>query len=308
LTPIVRQLVSRDLPLAFWPQAFFPKGYQEVDRGTVLEQQWPLLARPVCSVADKEARGEIPSMILSPMIVETGRRLLISNLDLAHLTETRPELGRMTPLSAVEFFKYFPEARGTFSLQTAVRTCATFPFVSPAVSLPTEPPRRLVDAGYYDNYGVNLAAAWAYHHRDWILRNTSGLAIIELHAYAAREARRNTLVVGQPAENLAAQFFAKLGQSFQWLTSPVEGAISARNWSMSFRNDEQLRVLNDYFNGQSAGMFQSFEFENPTSFAMNWFLSQEDIDSMKRIVSTGWNGQELDRLAKWWVNGAAGTR
>ena len=45
---------------------------------------------------------------------------------------------------------------------------ASFPYISPAVSLPVDPPRRVVDAGYYDNYGVNLAAAWAYMNREWI--------------------------------------------------------------------------------------------------------------------------------------------
>ena len=40
-----------------------------------------------------------------------------------------------------------------------------------------------MDAGYYDNYGVNLAAAWAYQYRDWIRNNTSGLALIQIYAY-----------------------------------------------------------------------------------------------------------------------------
>ena len=37
---------------------------------------------------------------------------------------------------------------------------STFPYVTSAAALPTDPPRHVVDAGYYDNYGVNLAAAW----------------------------------------------------------------------------------------------------------------------------------------------------
>jgi hypothetical protein len=300
LTPVVRQFVSRDLPLTFWPGALFPEGYQREDRGTVLDRQWPLLGRSVSSLTGLEAAGTVPSLIISPMVVETGRRMLISNLDLLHLTVTRPELGAESPRSAVEFFKLFPEARDTFSLQTAVRTSATFPYASPAVSLPTEPPRRLVDAGYYDNYGVNLAAAWAYHHREWVLENTSGLALIELHAYATLEAKRNGLVIGRPADNAAARFFAKLRQSVQGLTSPVEAAISARDWSMSFRNDEQVGTLHDYLNGRSPGMFRSFAFENPTEFAMNWFLSRDDIDLMRDRVAAGENGREFDRLAGWW--------
>ena len=89
--------------------------------------------------------------------------------------------------SAVEFFRIFPEARPTFSLQTAVRMSATFPFASPAVSLPTDPPRRVVDAGYYDNYGVDLATSWIYVNQDWIRKNTSGVALIQIRAYPSEQ-------------------------------------------------------------------------------------------------------------------------
>ena len=60
---------------------------------------------------------------------------------------------------------------------------ASFPYVSPSVSLPTIPPSRVVDAGYLDNYGVVLAAAWIDRHWPWILENTRGLLLIEIRAY-----------------------------------------------------------------------------------------------------------------------------
>ena len=44
---------------------------------------------------------------------------------------------------AIEFFRLFPESRARFHLSTAARMNATFPFLSPAVSLPTRPPRRI---------------------------------------------------------------------------------------------------------------------------------------------------------------------
>ena len=40
-------------------------------------------------------------------------------------------------LSAVELFRLFPAARDTFQVGTAARVNASFPFVSPGVSLPT---------------------------------------------------------------------------------------------------------------------------------------------------------------------------
>jgi hypothetical protein len=35
-------------------------------------------------------------------------------------------------------------------------------YVSPAAWLPTKPRVRIVDAGYYDNYGVDIAAHWLH--------------------------------------------------------------------------------------------------------------------------------------------------
>jgi hypothetical protein len=160
LTPVVRRLLLGDLPRTLRPSC------QSYDRGIALERQWETLGRTFKDLAEGEAAGWRPSLIVSPMVVESGRRLLISNLDLSRLAEARAqephrptdgegplaEAARLYSRSAVEFFRIFPEAWPTFSLQTAVRMSATFPLASPAVSLPTEPPRRVVDAGYYDNY------------------------------------------------------------------------------------------------------------------------------------------------------------
>ena len=132
------------------------------------------------------------------MIVEDGRRLLISNLDLdrpgdpgmpgsgmvlasGHLISdscagTKPG---STSLSALEFYRIFPEGQGLF-LSTAVRISTSFPYVSPAVSLPTDPPRRVVDAGYYDNYGVEVATAWIYQNRSWLAKNTAGVLLVQI--------------------------------------------------------------------------------------------------------------------------------
>jgi hypothetical protein len=78
------------------------------------------------------------------MLVKTGRPLPISNPDLSQFNQ-------------VEFFRLFPDLQSHFRLATAVQLNATFPGISPPVALPTQPSVRAVDAGYYDNYGVDIA-------------------------------------------------------------------------------------------------------------------------------------------------------
>jgi hypothetical protein len=296
LTPILQQLFCRDLP-----QIFVPLPYQKKDRGVVLDEQWDELNKATfLDLREGEREGWRPSLVLSPMVVETGRRMLISNLDLAYLTETAAARGAVYSRSAVEFFKEFPGSYGSFKLATSVRMSATFPFASPAVNLPTDPPRRLVDAGYYDNYGVDLATAWAYHHRDWIVEHTSGLALIQIQAYATQGPKLNVNLVEDVSPDPPPPLAGALGRSFQWLTSPATGAGSARTWTMAFRNDELVRQLDDDLNGRAPGMFETFVFENPVPFGMNWFISRHDIAAMRRTVDVDGNRQEMCRLSDWW--------
>ena len=168
LSPVVQRLVQRDVPLIFWPRS-----YQATDRGTVFEDEWTLLKNTkFVDLRTKEMDGSIPSLIVSPMIIETGSRLLISNLDVdAVAAPTAGSKIAYVPSGRV-FFRRFPGAQQSFMLKTAARMSASFPYVLPAVNLPTDPPVRIVDAGYYDNFGVNLAAAWAYQNRDWIIART----------------------------------------------------------------------------------------------------------------------------------------
>jgi hypothetical protein len=171
---------------ALWPT------HQYEDRGIVLEKSWPILRYPLTNLAGLEREGLIPSLIFSPMMVDDGRRLMISNLDL-FLDEkghARPMLlaggpqinysfskdmpdgvgNHLFSLSGMELYRLFPQGRGLF-LSTAVRMSATFPYVSPAVNLPSLPPRRVVDAGYYDNYGIQVATAWIKQNcQQWLDR------------------------------------------------------------------------------------------------------------------------------------------
>ena len=177
LSPVVRQWMLGDIPLIFWPRDL----RNAWDRGVTLERSWPELRIPFKDLEERELKGEIPSMIFSPMIVEDGRQLLISNLNLPFMTHARGNLlspgkeltqakdkllgpgeeltqakgkppgaeGDLYSYPSVEFFKLYPDKRDRFELGTAVRLNASFPYVSPAACLtecplPTGGRRRLL--------------------------------------------------------------------------------------------------------------------------------------------------------------------
>ncbi len=188
----------------------------EFDRG---------IAHTFAQIRQNEQEGLIPSIVFSPMLVEDGRRLLIGNQPLNDLavnlgtallgddvaglrdqftnekqttgsqgspTDYDLEYPGLASVSAVELFEMLgEESRKNLRLASAVRMSATFPYITSSVTLPTEPPRHVVDAGYYDNYGVNLAAAWIASHRLWIKKNTAGVLLIQIRRLPQRKAAQD---------------------------------------------------------------------------------------------------------------------
>jgi hypothetical protein len=325
LTPISQRLLFFDLPGAFLP------GGSQYDRGLALEQAWDgyldgALEKPFEQLAPGEAEGWRPSLVLSPMLVEDGRRLLISNLYLRPLVETtgrfltadpsgasgtttatmdgspgvnRPKGGfQKDPrysLTALEFFQLFPDRWSRFKLATAVRLNASFPYASPVAALPTNPPRHAVDAGYYDNYGVNLAAWWIYHNAKWIEDNTSGVVVIQIRDAVSERQRLTPMTSSIPRK------VWDLEQGLQGITGPAMGATQGLQAIMSFRNDEQLQVLSDKFNaGKAAAFFTTVVFEFPGEVAMSWYLSDEEIErAMSGFESGTANDRALSALRTW---------
>ena len=335
IAAVARHIALREMWFGFLPRRALDAcrsalGVEAVDRGVILERDWEGIDVPFRGLMGAEAAGEVPSLIFSPMIVEDGRRLLISNLDLKGITRTSgteiTEDGlRGVPetysLTALEFFRLFPEAE-EFRLATMVRMSASFPFVSPAVSLPTVPPRRIVDAGYYDNYGVQIATSWIHANLDWLAEHTSGVTLIQIRDELSREDRLE--VVDAPMG-----LGARLARGVQFLTSPVHAVAKARAASNAFRNDEDVEVLSDLFAARLAGtlaqpesFFASVTFENSAkvvnrpgtaedwpgddrgglhaggSVALNWYLSRAERQGLESAIPRPGPGSP-------WADGAA---
>jgi hypothetical protein len=315
LTPVSQRLVFLDLPGVFLP------GSTVNDRGLALEEAWEdyqggVLEKTFEQMAAGEAEGWRPSLVLSPMIVEDGRRLLISNLYLSPLTETTgsflaSDLPGPTPnrpkgrfhgdksrysLTALEFFQLYPQTWPKFKLATAVRANASFPYVSPVAALPTNPPRHVVDAGYYDNYGVDLAAWWIYYYSEWIQKNTSGVVVIQIRDSVSERERLTPMTTADQRK------VWDLEQGLQGLIGPATGASEGMQAMMSFRNDELLQTLNDKLNRGDLGtaFFTTVVFQFPGEVAMSWYLSDQEIErAMTGFEPGSANAHALANLRTW---------
>jgi hypothetical protein len=296
LTPIARRMVLNDLPGLFSPWKI------RVDRGKELERAWatrlinPYNQKPALDVTFKslqefEIKREIPSLIFSPMMVEDGRRLLISNLDLRSAVSNDVERDLSADHASaegfdqlsqegLELFRLFPKAIDHFPLSTAIRMSATFPYFSPAVTLPTAPRRRLVDAGYYDNYGINLNTAWVFskNNQEWIKENFERVILIQIRAFPTMDQRR--------FQKLETDISSVVARTFEELTSPVEALSNVRVSSSTFRNDNQLELFRQatetIFNNKP-NAFRVATVELPLEVPLNWTLSKEQYSKIKEF-------------------------
>jgi hypothetical protein len=329
LSPTARGLFGRDLPALFHFLRQVPP-FRLVDRGTALESVWSRLCdrcldKTFESILGDEKEGWRPSLVFSPMLVEEGRQLLISNLGLsgvacnyAYVTSGECAL---VSRNALEFFRLIPEAVN-LRLCTAARMSASFPYVMPAVEIPTDPPLRVVDAGYYDNYGVEVAAAWIYRHRAWIRRHASRLVLIQIRDALSRNQR---LMLPEGVQRISGL------NGFQEFTSPVEALLNFRSASTAFRNDYLLNLLSDAFDypdraeaGPTAGTIASTVMQQPSNSertaaavfmpyfatatfempagernALSLALTHEEYERIDEGIHQVVD--ELSRLADWWV-------
>jgi hypothetical protein len=269
-----------------------------LDRGRALELSWeeqnPRLKQPFVGLAQGEREGWRPSLIFSPMMVEDGRRLIISNLGLGAVTRTEndPSICLAAQpcdhsISGVELLACPGVGLDRLSLSTVARLSATFPWVTSAALLPSKPARRIVDAGYYDNYGVDMAVLWIRKNAPWLHDNTSGVLVVQLRDMPAQRARND--VLSPPGPGVVTGWYSAL-------STPLEGGLSARESSMSFRNDDELGLLAgrpDLAAGDR-GFVATSLFELDGEVPLSWYLSRAQVASMKQP-----DPDSIAQVAKW---------
>jgi len=319
LTPVARQLVFNDIPLAFIGRDNLR------DRGLALEAAWCEnlksklginLDMPLEKLRDGEESGRWPSLVMSPMMIEDGRRLIISNLDLTEMTDhyvrwlSSKKTGAepttsLASRTAYQLWQLCPQAWAKFPLSTAARLSAAFPYVSGAVLLPTKPRLHVVDAGYYDNYGLELASNWLRklfeQRQDFLKKNISGILVIQIRdnvselsvnpqSDAWREKRRES----------EAASGSRLLRALEGISSPPSGLLAARESVMLFRNDSLLESLSHLYSSAFGEDFLTttvFEFGGEAS--LSWHLAPEEVRMLEAQARSKGIQLKLKAIDSW---------
>jgi hypothetical protein len=187
LNPLFSSFVARDL--ASPAQKFKVGDFEYIkDRGYAFERKLDLNTKNVLDLQLKdltpyEKSASIPLMLFSSVVTRDSRSMMISTQPISFLMRPFYDSNRITGMDpdAIDFGAFFyRQDPMNLRLLTALRMNATFPYVLPNVWLPTNPVVDVMDAGFRDNFGEQTAIRFLNSFREWILKNTGGVVLIQI--------------------------------------------------------------------------------------------------------------------------------
>jgi hypothetical protein len=187
LNPLIFSLLANDLFVGFTKFQYAGDFYYR-DRSYTFEEQLNqitegLMDKPIEEYDSVETRGIIPMMILTPTVVNDGRKLYIASRPVSFMNYDIASNRNYSfaKMSGVDFQSLF-KAQGASRLRflSALRMSATFPYITPNTTLPTDPPIQIMDAGISDNFGLSDAVRFLYAFKEWISENTSGVIFVSI--------------------------------------------------------------------------------------------------------------------------------
>ncbi|HHP7241536.1 MAG TPA: patatin-like phospholipase family protein [Cyclobacteriaceae bacterium] len=241
LNAIIYTLMVNDLFIRLQSYEYAGNHYVK-DRGYAFENKLNenldfVFEKQLMDYKSPEQLSEIPMMILTPTILNDGRKLFISPQGLTYMGISQ-EIGR----KAENFknrgvdFKHLFQSQGASDLHflSALRMSASFPYITPNVNLPSNPEIEIMDAGISDNYGISDAIRFLFVFQDWISENTSGVVFLII-----RDTRKTGPIEDRPNPSIIDK-----------LTYPIAGVYNNLANVQDIRNDERLETAKEWFNGE----------------------------------------------------------
>jgi hypothetical protein len=173
---------------------------------------------------------------------------------------------------------------------------ATFPYITPNTTLPTEPPIQIMDAGISDNFGMSDAIRFLYAFNEWISENTSGVIFLsirdspKLGTITAKKGQTIIDDVTQPISSVYNNFEnfqditsdMLLGQAHSWLRVPID------RLDLQYQSENYLPIL------------QKMDSIRQTSAraSLSWRLTTREKDGVVNSINSNRNQEELRKLVR----------
>ena len=288
LNPVLFSLATNDFFIRYQKFELEEGLIYTKDRATSFERQLNQntggrLNKKLRDYGDAEFRGEIPMMIFSPTIIDDSRRLMIGAQPLSYLVQNRP-FGKMNhkPITEnVEFSRLFAEqGADNIGFLSVLRMNATFPYVMPSVSMPSEPKIQVMDAGLRDNFGLRNTLQFMAAFRNWINTNTKGVVIVHI-----RDKEKDFETEQQSDLSIIQSLINPLGSVYGNFTKVQD-----------YTHDQMLQYTSLYFDHPVDVVSFELFYDTEQPISLSWHLTSLEKKNIKRSVHHPKNAESTERL------------
>ena len=310
LNPIAFTLVINDMFLRY--QTFSDGKYTYTkDRGYAFEQQLNkntegVMDRKIMEYQPYEEKSIIPMVLLTPSVVNDGRKLYLSPQPLSYLNTENLENRDIinSKFIGIEFMRFFKDQDAeNLRFLSGLRMSATFPYITPNVNLPSTPTMEIMDAGISDNYGIAEAVRFTYIFRNWINANTGGVVFM-----CIRDSQKMLPIEKKAKANIVDRIFNPIGTlyaNWDWLQDNtneyyLEYANSFINTDMKVIEFEYNPIASSWKYGKrSKKETDELTLKNWKERAsLNWHLTKKEKESLKSTILEDENMRSMIKLAK----------
>ncbi|MBS1682715.1 MAG: patatin-like phospholipase family protein [Bacteroidetes bacterium] len=299
LNPLIFSLLANDLFVGFTKFQYAGINYER-DRAYTFEDQLNqstlgLMDKPITDYEVYEKQGIIPLAILTPTVINDGRKLYIASRPISFMNyEVRRDYPR-AKIGGIDFQRFFRD-HGAPQLRflSALRMSATFPYITPNTSLPTEPRIEIMDAGISDNFGLSDAVRFLYAFKNWVDENTSGVIFVSIRDSPKLKdissAIGSTIVddLTQPISSVYNNFEnfqdinsdLLIGEAHSWLKAPIHRIdiqYQAENYVPILQKMDSIR-------------------QNNARASLSWRLTTREKEGIISNIHSGRNQKQVKKL------------
>jgi hypothetical protein len=303
LNPLIFSLLANDFFIGLTKFEYAGKAYTR-DRAFTFEDQLNqitegLMDKPIRDYAEEEGKGNIPMIILTPTVINDGRKLYIASRPVSFMNSEVENFTNynQAKVSGIDFNHFFRDQdSGDLRFLSALRMSATFPYITPNTTLPTNPPIQIMDAGISDNFGMSDAVRFLYAFRDWAKENTSGVVFVSIRdspkLRQISEKSSQTIIdnMTQPISSVYNNFEnfqditsdMLIGQAHSWLPLPIDRVdieYQAENYSPILQKMDSIR-------------------NNSARASLSWRLTTREKEGVINNITSQKNREAIDKLVQ----------
>ncbi len=293
LNPVIFGLLVNDLFFKMHTHEYAGRTYS-VDRGFVFEKNLNrnlgyTFDKQISDYKEAEENAEIPTLIMSPTIANDGRKLYISSQPVSFMAISSEVLNdKATKVRGVDFQTFFrANSPDELSFLSALRMSASFPYITPNISLPANPRVEIMDAGISDNFGVSDAVRFINVFKDWISENTDGVVLL-----IVRDTKSNAPIESTPNPSVIDR-----------ITYPIASVYNNLTNMQDINNNVRLEQMKSWFDGELDIVeiaYDTYEKNDETSEAerasLSWHLTSKEKQHILENINIESNKAAIKKL------------